>query len=192
MRMKTLYLVRHGEAGDDRIEQVSYSAINEYDKPLTQRGIEQSIKLNTVFDSISIDRSYTSDYLRAKETFAQLNIASNALFELADIRELYCECIGKNLGNTDIEEFKLQKQRVLRFIETHLLRIADGETVLIVAHGCFILYLLKQLIGKSFGHDMTHTGVTKLVFENEWDFEYFNHSSHLQDAIEPEISVLFE
>jgi broad specificity phosphatase PhoE len=188
--MKTLYLVRHGEAGEDRLQEVSYTPKNEYDKPLTKEGISQAARLQKAFGDIRIDRSFTSDYLRAIETFEQLDIEPPAHELLSEIREIFCELIGKNLGNTDLGEFQRQKDRVQRFIENQINNIKEGETILVVAHGCFILYLLKYLTGKSFGHDMTHTGITKLVFDEGWGFEYFNNSSHLYESIAPEIDQI--
>ena len=47
--MKTLYLVRHGEAGDERVDKVQYNPKNQYDKPLTTLGLSQAVKLNKVF-----------------------------------------------------------------------------------------------------------------------------------------------
>ncbi len=186
--MKTLYLVRHAEAGEDRTTEVSYTPKNEYDKPLTKHGLNQASKLSEAFKNISIDRSYTSDYLRAIETFNKMSVNTQTHHELSDIREIFCECIGKNLGNKDLEEFRRQGIRVQNFIHNHIKTINDGETVLVVAHGCLILYLLQKLISKSFGHDMTHTGITKLISKGDgWDFEFFNSSSHLHDSIDPEI-----
>ena len=63
----------------------------------------------------------------------------------------------------------------------------ENETILIIAHGCFNLFLLNQLVRKSFEHEMTHTGVTKLVYDAGWDFEYFNNTCHLYEAIDSEI-----
>jgi broad specificity phosphatase PhoE len=185
--MKTIYLVRHGEAVDDRLEEVSYSPKNEYDKPLTILGISQVQKLAKVFEGVEFDRSFASDYLRAIETFEYSGIKSKVHMELYEIRELYCECIGKNLGNTDLVEFRRQRDRVQRFIDLYLSRIEENEKVVIVAHGCFILYLLKKLTGKSFGHDMTYTGITELTYGHDWEFSYFNSSSHLFESINPEI-----
>ena len=185
--MKILYLVRHGEAGQDRREEVSYTPKNEYDNPLTREGIAQALSLNKVFGGIHFDRSFTSDYLRAIETFQQLEITSSLHTALPDIREIFCELIGKNLGNTDLVEFQNQKERVQSFITHQINDIKEGESVLVVAHGCFILYLLRKLLGKSFGHDMTYTGITKLVFNESWHFEYFNNSSHLHERIAIEI-----
>lgn len=91
--MKTLYLVRHAEAGDDRLNKVQYIPKNEYDRPLSVTGMFQALKLNKVFKDIPIDRSYTSDYLRSSETFRQLNISCDSLLELPQIREIYCELI---------------------------------------------------------------------------------------------------
>lgn len=186
--MKALYLVRHGEAGEERISEVNYTPKNELDNPLTTQGLAQAIKLKEVFQNTHFDRSYTSDYLRAIETYEQLEVDTNSYEVLSDIREVFCECIGKNLGNTDLAEFKRQKNRVENFISNYVLNIKEGEKILVVAHGCFILYVLNKLIGKSFGHDMAHTGVTKLTFDGSWDFSYFNSSSHLHDKIDSEIS----
>ena len=185
--MKTIYLVRHGEAGDDRLEEVNYSPKNEYDKPLTKLGINQAQKLSKVFKRVEFDRSFTSDYLRAIETFEYSGIKSRVHMELSEIRELFCECIGMNLGNTDLVEFALQRDRVQLFIDLYLSRIEENEKVVIVGHGCFILYLLKKLTGKSFGHDMTYTGITELTFDLNWEFSYFNSSSHLFESINPDI-----
>ncbi|MEM7562303.1 MAG: histidine phosphatase family protein [Pseudomonadota bacterium] len=185
--MKTVYLVRHGEAGEDRLHEVTYTPINKYDQPLTKQGVAQAARLKEVFSGIPIDRVFTSDYLRAMETFEQLGKAPCHHEALSEIREIFCEFIGKNLGNTDSGEFLRQKDRVEKFIDNQIRTINDGETIMVVAHGCFILYLLEKLTGKSFGHDMTHTGITKLVFEENWDFEFFNSSSHLYERIAPEI-----
>jgi broad specificity phosphatase PhoE len=185
--MKTIYLVRHGEAGDERKASVDYSPKNEYDNPLTNLGLEQALKLKSVFANTQFDRTYTSDYLRAIETYEQIDVATLSHEVLPAIREVFCECIGKNLGNTDLAEFKLQKERVESFINYQLIGANEGAKVLVVAHGCFILYVLKKLIGKSFGHDMTHTGITKLTFDGRWDFSYFNSSSHLHDEISDQI-----
>lgn len=190
--MKTLYLVRHGEAGDERIESVTYRPQNEYDKPLTEAGIKQASLCAAVFRGMTFDRAYTSDYLRAVETYEQLNVNTASYEALSDIRELYCECIGRNFGNTDLAEFEEQKTRVERFIAQQLNTMKEDETVLVVAHGCFILYLLYRLTGKSFGHEMSYTGVTKLVYNTQWDFEFFNDSEHLYKPVDPAIKKLMQ
>lgn len=189
--MKTLYLVRHGEAGDERIHTVSYEPKNEFDKPLTTLGLAQAKKLRSVFKDRVFDRSVTSDYRRAIETYEQMAVDTHSHQVLPHIREMYCECIGKNFGNTDLAEFKHQKQRVQQFIDLHLSELTQNETVLVVAHGCFILYLLKQLTGVSFGHEVTHTGVTCLTYQDDWQLTYFNESSHLYEPIDPAITALF-
>ncbi|EAR07667.1 histidine phosphatase family protein [Reinekea blandensis] len=189
--MTTLYLVRHGEAGDERINAVSYEPKNEYDKPLTELGLAQALKLGPVFKETLFDRSFTSDYFRAMETYEQMGVQTQSHQVLPQIRELYCECIGKNFGNTDLAEFKRQKQRVQQFIDAYLSDLSQNETVLVVAHGCFILYLLKQLTGVSFGHEVTHTGVTCLTFQDGWQLSFFNESSHLYEPVDPAITALF-
>lgn len=189
--MTTLYLVRHGEAGDERLDDVSYEAKNQYDKPLTELGLAQALKLGPMFKDTHFDRSFTSDYLRAIETYEQMVVTTKSHLVLPQIRELYCECIGKNFGNTDLAEFKRQKQRVQQFVDDYLSQLVQGETVLVVAHGCLILYLLKQLTGISFGHEVTHTGVTCLTFQHDWQLSYFNHSAHLYEPIDPAITGLF-
>ncbi len=188
--MSTVYLVRHGEAGDERISDVTYTPKNEYDKPLTRLGLTQAERLRGVFTHLNFSHSYTSDYLRAIETFDQLNVSAAKHSVLPEIREIFCECIGKNLGNTDLAEFQRQKERVQRFIDNHLLTLAGNDQVIVVAHGCFILYLLKKLTGKSFGHDMANTGVTKLTYNGSWDFEFFNESAHLFEPVDPSITRL--
>lgn len=185
--MKTLYLIRHGEAGDDRLGNVTYTPKNEYDKPLTHLGVSQAIKLEAVFKSTGFDRSYTSDYLRAIETFEHAGFQTQSHFVLSEVRELFCECIGMNFGNKDLAEFESQKQRVQTFLDEHVAKIQDGETVVVVAHGCLILRLLELMMGKSFGHAVTHTGITKLTFKDGWDFEFFNNSSHLYDPVDSDV-----
>jgi broad specificity phosphatase PhoE len=105
-----------------------------------------------------------------------------------DIREIFCECIGRNFGNTDLAEFKNQKARVHRFIEQHLTNLPDGQRILVVAHGCLILYMLTLLTGKTFGHEMTHTGVTTLEFTSHWELASFNDSAHLYEPVATEIT----
>jgi len=107
--------------------------------------------------------------------------------ELSNIRELFCECIGKNIGNTDLVEFARQRDRVQRFIDIYLSRMEENVKVVIIAHGCLILYLLRKLTGKSFGHDMTYNGISKLTFDHDLEFSYFISSSHLFESINPEI-----
>ena len=189
--MTTLYLVRHGEAGDERLSSIAYEPKNEYDKPLTEHGLAQASKLAPVFEDTFFDRSFTSDYLRAMETCEQMAVQTQSHQVLPQIRELYCECIGKNLGNRDLAEFKHQKQRVQQFVDQYLAGLNQNETVLVVAHGCFILYLLKLLTGISFGHDLTHTGVTCLTFQDGWQLSFFNNSAHLYEPIDPAIAALF-
>jgi hypothetical protein len=34
---------------------------------------------------------------------------------------------------------------------------------------------------------MTYTGITELTYGHDWEFSYFNSSSHLFESINPEI-----
>jgi len=43
---------------------------------------------------------------------------------------------------------------------------------------------------KSFGHDMSHTSVTKLVYDGGWDFMYFNNAAHLYESFDSEIQKM--
>lgn len=72
-------------------------------------------------------------------------------------------------------------------MDNHIATICENETILVVAQGCFILILLSLIMKKSFGHDMSHTGATKLVYDDGWDFVYFNNTSHLYERIDSKI-----
>ncbi|MDX2415547.1 MAG: phosphoglycerate mutase family protein [Bacteroidales bacterium] len=112
----TIYLVRHAEKLID--------INNLKDPPLTQCGEERSKSLALFFTNIEIDRIYSTDYIRTKNTALPTAKAKNLEIEIFDASKL--------------EEFLA-------------LIMERGEDVLIVGHSTTTPVLAGLLIGEEMG-----------------------------------------
>ena len=112
----TIYLVRHSEKVIDKN--------NLKDPPLTQCGEERSESLALFFSNIEMDRIYSTDYIRTKNTALPTAKAKNLEIEIFDASKL---------------------EELLALI------MERGEDVLIVGHSTTTPVLAGLLIGKEMG-----------------------------------------
>lgn len=158
-QLKTIYVIRHGEANG-----------NEHDASLTDRGKEQAQRLVSFFSQmteVAIDRLISSPFLRAKQTAAPL----------AELLELEVNCDRRleelNIGNVppDVvnlwgklkehfenkelkfpqgESFRELQIRVLEFLDDQ--RKSDQHVLMVVTHR-FPMALLLNHFDPNFDFD---------------------------------------
>ncbi len=160
-----LLLIRHGET--------VLGAQNRYagrlDTPLTANGRKQVLDLRPVFDQHSIDRIYSSDLERCRETTRLLAPDREVVYS-ASLRELAfgkwegrtCEEINREQGELyrrwmcdplqvsppDGESLVELSRRVTRFVG-EIARDAPSSTIALITHGGPIRVLLEPDLSRA-------------------------------------------
>lgn len=162
--MVRLYLIRHGETGDNYNKRFCGWT----DAPLNELGKSQSKKLGEAFKDLEIDIIYTSDLKRARETalcikndrkllireldaLRELNFGIAEGLIIEEIKERYPE-VYEELENDYIrarfpkgESLEEMHNRVSRVIDAILDKHA-GKTIALVAHSGVIRSIISHLI----------------------------------------------
>jgi broad specificity phosphatase PhoE len=199
--MVNLYLVRHGRQN---------SSLCNVDVELSNEGRLQAELLRDRLQYYDIDALYSSNLLRAKQTAEILN---EALLLPHDIREEIREIsFGLLEGKSDeyneehFRDFKEEQKKLLEDIpypggengtsvyERAMPIIQEivqsgKKNIVVVTHGGTIRVLLAALFGRNqakrflFGVSLENTGITQLVYNNQYDrfyLERFNDYAHLE------------
>lgn len=203
--MTTIYLIRHAQG----LGNYNKTFQGHSDEHLSDMGEKQILGLGKRFRGKNIDKIYCSTLLRAFNTASAINtyqdlpiIALNGLKEIngggfegktwEEISEEYpkeYDIWQNNLGDFVAPEGESMAQVYDRMKET-IFKIVEknkDRKIVIVSHGCAILNFLSYLNGYDklvideyrFG---THSGVTKIEFddENNGKIIYRNSTLHLQ------------
>lgn len=167
MNLKTIYLLRHGQTEYNRKGIVQGKGI---DAPLNETGKTQAQATCEYFQTISLDKIYTSTLIRTKETVASLLDLGIPHEALAGFDEISWGNQEGNSGNEktkaiykqlmlDWKNGKLEKKieegesplEVMQRQKTAMENVfsATNEMVLICMHGRAMRILLCWLTGKN-------------------------------------------
>ena len=113
--ISTFYLIRHSEK--DR------SDLSNVDPELNQKGLDRAIRWAEVFDPVSLDAIYSTNYERTTMTAAPTSVKKNIDIAFYDPRSI------------DIEEFKSKNK---------------GANVLVVGHSNTTPDFANKLLGETF------------------------------------------
>src|SRR5690606_19836756 len=117
--ISTFYFIRHAEKDTTELENP--------DPELTQAGLDRAIRWAEVFDPISLDKIYSTNYERTSITAAPASVKKQMDINYYDT------------DTVDIEEFTLDNQ---------------GKDVLVVGHSNTIPGLVNKMIGTQKYEDM--------------------------------------
>ncbi len=196
-----LTLIRHGESSSN----VTGRWQGQGDSPLSPRGLEQARALAVRLDSVAFDRVVCSDLRRAADTAAALGRGARpdpAWRELdlgrwegltpeeVDARwpeESAALKRGEDVPVGGAERWSDLERRVRGALE-RLRAEAEGERVLVVAHGGVIITLVSSLKGVSADRPrrlgrLGNTSITQLSFEARGPVLWrYNDTLHAPDA----------
>jgi broad specificity phosphatase PhoE len=141
----TLFVVRHGDAGGQRLP-------GELSVPLTAKGRKQAARLAERFADEKLDHIYHSDLARARSTAEPViaNHPKTPATASRDIREVhaYHNTHERNYGGRKLRaRLREERERAERFARMLLRKHKPGQRVLIVAHGCLNRLLFSILCG---------------------------------------------
>lgn len=177
----TIYIVRHGESEGNVNKIVS----GHTDHNLTPLGVEQATNLGKRFGTITFDRVFSSDLIRAKRTAELITLNRNLAIETSRaLRERdYGDLEGKTSAELhtqfdlwkNLSEREQLKQRpaknaesgeeiTARFI-TFLREVAvgyPGKTILIATHGG-VMYSFLVHVGAAADHEIKKVGNTAWI-----------------------------
>lgn len=155
-----IYVVRHGQA-QYNTKGIS-NADPSVDNPLTNTGVQQAEKLAEKLRDISLDRIYTSDFPRTKQTTEIINRYHSAPVHVSSlINELYIDIEGEptaewnkqryqsddtwNFKCNDGESLADGLSRVEEFVE--YLKSTNHKNIVVVTHGFIVLALRAIMDG---------------------------------------------
>ncbi len=163
-----VYLVRHGESEENATRTYTGGSAS-----LTPTGIKQAKQLAKRFKKIPINKIYSSDMVRAKQTTDIINKVLKMEVNTSELirekahatilngkrfdHEVAIEVMDqinknmhdKNFRYSDEETFELLKERVFKFMRD--LEKESAENILIVAHGLTMRAMVGYvLFGESF------------------------------------------
>jgi broad specificity phosphatase PhoE len=173
----TVYLVRHGLTDANVRNIVAGSS----DVPLNDTGREQARAAKKEFDCIPFTASYSSNLIRAKET-AGILLEGRGLTATPDprLREKgFGIWEGKSFDEfyalSDEEQKKVSEspEAVIKRVQEGLnavVKAHPGETILVVAHGGVIKFLIAPIMGLSWTDlKVGNLAYVKLIFKDgEW------------------------
>lgn len=196
-----IYLIRHGRQSDKRCN---------VDVSLAPEGIRQAVLTGERMKDWGIEKVYSSDMLRAKETAEQANRSWHVPHEIIpEFREL---CFGDMEGLTDEEievkfaDFKKQQEQMAADIPypggesaADLVRRAmpklrevagcHSGSIAIATHGVWIRAVLCFILGidmvkwRTLGTTLENGSITELCYHPEkqqFTLERFNDFAHLE------------
>ncbi|MGG0187543.1 histidine phosphatase family protein [Bacillus rhizoplanae] len=191
--MTKIGIIRHGSTPWNKEGRAQGSS----DISLDQDGILDAYKLAERLRKENWNFIYSSDLLRAKQTAEIIGekIANIPIYLESRLREAGGGQIegtteeervlkwGKNWRELDlgIEGADSVTTRGLSVIE-EIASKHDNKNILIVSHGAFIRYLLKELVPHlQMMESPKNTSLTKLIkVDNGWDSELYNCTIHLE------------
>lgn len=190
--MTTLGIIRHGSTHWNKEGRAQGNS----NIPLDPDGFSDAYKLAERLATENWDIIYSSDLLRAKQT-------AEAIGKNIDNIEIYLDPRLREAGGGEIEG-TTEEERISKWgenwrnlnlgIESADSVLARGlplieeitykhpnKNVLIVSHGAFIKYLLKELVPHlNMTDSLKNTSITKIrKLENGWDSELYNCTIHL-------------
>ncbi|NCB33351.1 MAG: histidine phosphatase family protein [Erysipelotrichia bacterium] len=160
MKHITFYMVRHGETQFN----ISGRMQGTCDSPLTRKGIQDGEAASIALREIPFTRAYTSTSERARDTAELICMRHNViLHETKGLKEFDFGLLDGEIAVDHIDEIKRRKiddsfdeiggenieminARIDRTFERILDECRDGDIVLIVTHGLYILHVLQHLL----------------------------------------------
>lgn len=199
--MVNLYLIRHGRQN---------STLCNVDVELSMEGRSQSELLRDRLFKYPIDALYSSNLVRAKQTAEIINGALGLQHHIREeLREISFGFLEGKSDEYNLEHFRDFKEEQKKMLED--IPYPGGENgtsvyerampviqeivqsgkknIVVVTHGGTIRVLLAALFGRNqarrflFGVSLENTGITQLIYNNEYDrfyLERFNDYAHLE------------
>ena len=161
MKQTTIYYVRHGQTVFNLQRRIQ----GKCDSPLTEKGLNDAVRAESVLRVIPFDRAYCSSSERCIDTAAILlrrqNISARPMKELKEFDYgsfdgCLMEPIAEELERRKREESFWEiggdsRESIGRRIRLVFNRIADSslwdDRVLVVSHGSFGMHTLNELFG---------------------------------------------
>ena len=164
-----IYLVRHGQAGEDRSWHYEQAQIKQLGFPLSDLGLHQAEALAAYLSSVHFDHIYCSDLLRAYETAREIHNyhADTSINVSTELREVHAGHV-EEIDRLPSEQLAKERQRVQAMVD--LLRsYTNGESILLVAHGNIFRLLLAILSDTDPLHgmrvDMCNASVSRAIID---------------------------
>ncbi|MFB5663303.1 histidine phosphatase family protein [Alteribacillus sp. HJP-4] len=196
-----IYFIRHGESEGNKTKKLQ--GTDNY--PLTEVGVEQTIKLAEALQNMTANVIWSSDLTRAHKTAeAVLHHQDAALITTELLREIHLGPLqGKNreeivrefphLENKDLLLSGLDGAETTEDITNRCKELLAGlrkldrdDTVLLVSHGGFIsIFLVFIIAGDKWPavhrpFRISNTGITKLTLNDDIiAIDFVNHDHHL-------------
>jgi len=173
--MTTVYFVRHAH---------SIYTNDEYNRPLSERGLHDAEKVTQPFEQIEIDAVYSSPYKRAIQTvegIASLNGLSVKIIDALKERTLgnfphhdFLQAMEQVWGNEDYsfeggESNKVAQQRAIEAF-LPLLDNDKEERIVVGTHGnimSLILYYFDKSIGIEFWKSLNMPDIIQCDIQNQ-------------------------
>ncbi len=200
--------VRHAESRGN----VGIPYEHEYQKddpPLSPKGLLQAQKLSDSGFLMNVDRIYSSTLVRAVETaYPTAQRLSKEIILLSDLMENDTEIAGTELsrlkrdfplaipciseptptGGTLLlgsEGVKEKQLRAKRCIDYFLAGASDGEHIMVVTHGSYFGYLMREALGislpETFCWQVDNCSVTRVIYRKNGlpKLSFANYTGHL-------------
>lgn len=198
-----VYFVRHGESYGN----VDYGCPVEYttdDPPLTPEGKRQALALGEYYSALEFDAIYSSPLTRAVETAHSVAERQKNAVRVELLRDLVekgtqgegcpsgvlkkeyplaLPCDDNRVFENETHEEA--HERGLRVVEHILSRYKNGERVMLVSHGGFFGYIVRNFVGLGIQDDfrwkVSNTAVTKISIyaEESPKLCFANNLAHL-------------
>ena len=193
-----LYLVRHGESENN----LKGCYTGWADVSLTEKGVEDAKRIRSFFENKPVDKIYTSDLKRAKQTaeavipdcvyeetpvIREINVGDLSYKRFSDCEKIYGEEFKKNKAKINYapyggESAEAFTDRVKQFLK--ILEQSESECVVAFSHGGFLRATLRYIIGHNISSEVVKcTNCTIGVFEyknGKWLFNSWITPSELK------------
>lgn len=206
--MTRVYILRHGQS----LGNVDRIFLGHTDWGLTELGKKQADCVIDFFKDISIDKIYSSDLIRTKETVRPTAEDKNLeIISRENLREIHAgkweglslseiEAAFPEIWNiwkrADAEDLRLPQgestkevsDRIYSEIEL-LSKQNDGKAILITTHAMAIRIFTNRVLGRSLSQLcdtswVANASVSCFVFDNgEFKIEFLNNVEHLGDLV---------
>lgn len=176
----TIYFVRHGETEYN----VTHQMQGWCDSPLTKRGIASLKEVREKLAHIKFDKIYSSSLPRAIascEILTDKGYEINDLFkemhfgkleatyegEVINIEEKQQELLQgyKQFGGESMDEFK---KRIIKSFEFINENAENGQAILVITHGVYIMMVRLLLTSKMFDKKIDNGSITSVLYDGSY------------------------
>lgn len=176
----TIYFVRHGETEYN----VTHQMQGWCDSPLTKRGIASLKEVREKLAHIKFDKIYSSSLQRA---IASCEILTDMEYEINDLfKEMYFGKLeatyeGEEINNEEKQQELLQgykqfggesmdefKKRIIKSFEFINENAENGQAILVITHGVYIMMVRLLLTSKMFDKKIDNGSITSVLYDGSY------------------------